>query len=228
MRNEDLLDILYSLVPSSDEIRVGLKSVDRAIRSTHELRDAVQNCIQCDLHRSCVGPVPGGGLNVSPVMLVGEAPGAEEDEEGVPFVGDSGKLLTLLLEQVGLSRSGLYITNAAKCRPPHNRQPEQRELAACRHHLINEIRWVRPKIIVTLGNPAMWTLRRNYDLKITQERGKWRTMPVTKQHTCQVIHTFHPSFVLRKDGNEKEFRAAADYLYNDLKSVVDKLKGESR
>ena len=121
-----------------------------------------------------------------------------------------------------VDRRTIYITNAVKCRPPKNRQPHVGELNACRDHLMNEIKWVRPKIIVTLGNPALWTIRGDNNLKITRERGRFKKMKFGKQ-TVLVIHTFHPSFVLRKEDTD-EFRAAATYMYNDLKKAFDKLK----
>ncbi|MNP17374.1 Uracil DNA glycosylase superfamily protein [compost metagenome] len=196
-----------------------------AIVMNDDLQEKVRTCIQCDLSQMCAGPIPGVGSVTAPLMLVGEAPGKEEDENDVPFVGDSGQLLTLFLNQLKVDRRTIYTTNAVKCRPPKNRQPHADELDACRDHLMNEIKWVRPKIIVTLGNPAMWQIRKDKNLKITKERGRWHKLAIGRR-TYMVLHTFHPSFVLRKE-DPAEFQAAARYLFNDLKAAFTALQQES-
>lgn len=187
---------------------------DRALRMYNELQPEVTNCIQCELHATCAGPIPGFGSYTANLMIVAEAPGANEDDEGTPLIGDSGKMLTLLLNEARISRKQVYITNAVKCRPPHNRQPEPEEIEACRFHLINEIKWIRPKAILTLGNTPMRSLRRSSTLGITKARG----LAVPKKFgnfETTLIHTFHPSFLLRQD-DETKFKAAYEMMQSDL------------
>lgn len=123
-----------------------------------KLIEEIINCRKCSLYRNRKNPVPGEGNKNADLMFIGEAPGAREDETGRPFVGAAGKLLTELIESIGLSRKNVYITNIVKCRPPGNRDPREEEINACLPYLIKQIKLIRPRIIVALGRHAGKTL----------------------------------------------------------------------
>jgi DNA polymerase len=123
-----------------------------------ELHGRARSCTACPLWQTRTQAVPGFGPVTARIMAVGEAPGEAEDREGKPFVGAAGKLLTRLLEEVGLSRRDIYITNVLKCRPPHNRDPEPDEVAACSHFLDEQVDLLRPDVILVLGRHALQRL----------------------------------------------------------------------
>jgi len=120
-----------------------------------ELHARIRACVVCPLHITRTQAVPGYGPVTARIMAVGEAPGETEDREGRPFVGAAGKLLTELLESVGLNRRDIYITNVLKCRPPGNRDPEQSEVEACSHFLDEQIEMLHPEVILVLGRHAL-------------------------------------------------------------------------
>ncbi len=123
-----------------------------------ELHGRVRECTACPLHLTRIQAVPGYGPATARVMAVGEAPGENEDREGKPFVGAAGRLLTSLLESVGLDRRDIYITNIVKCRPPRNRDPEPLEVEACSHYLDEQIELLQPDVILLLGRHALQRL----------------------------------------------------------------------
>lgn len=150
---------------------------------------ACQACSLCEKRRQAV---PGTGNRKARWMLVGEGPGAEEDRLGEPFVGQAGKLLDNMLAAVGLTREAdVFIANAVKCRPPHNRTPETDELAACRPYLLRQIELVEPELLIALGRPAALALLER-EINIGAARGKphhHRGIPV--------VVTYHPAYLLR-------------------------------
>ncbi len=162
------------------------------------LIEEIRSCTKCDLHRTRRNPVPGEGPRDARLMFVGEAPGQKEDEEGRPFVGAAGKLLTELLERNGIKRSEVYITNVVKCRPPGNRDPTEEEVAACSPYLFRQIMLIKPKIIVCLGRHSARLLFSEAGLPfrgISSARGKphnvfIRGVPVT------LFATYHPAAAL--------------------------------
>lgn len=164
------------------------------------IAEAVRSCRRCPLHKTRTNAVPGEGYLNADVMLVGEAPGRNEDEQGRPFVGAAGQLLNELLERAGMPRPTVYITNVVKCRPPNNRTPTDEEVAACVDYLKDEIRLVRPKVIVALGNTAGSTLFSLAGLRwrgATAERG--RRVKVTIEGVSVVLlPTYHPAAALYK------------------------------
>ena len=121
------------------------------VSSYGELVNLMLNCTRCKLHTSRRRVVPGEGPLNARVMIIGEAPGEREDEEGRPFVGAAGQLLNKLLSSVGIRREEVYITNVVKCRPPNNRDPEPDEIEACRPYLVTQILMIRPQVIICLG-----------------------------------------------------------------------------
>lgn len=157
-----------------------------------ELRQAVAGCTACGLCQGRKQAVLGIGDVAADWLFVGEAPGAEEDERGEPFVGQSGKLLDAMLAAIDLQRGrNVYIANSVKCRPPDNRAPEPAETAACWPFLARQVELIRPKLIVTLGRPAAQTLLQQ-DVKISAARGMAHDFA-----GIPLIITYHPAYLLR-------------------------------
>ena len=152
----------------------------------------VSECTKCSLARHRKQPVFGTGSVNADLMFIGEAPGAEEDRLGVPFVGRSGKLLdNLLLEEMNMDRSACYISNVVKCRPPENRNPKSEEIESCRPYLETQLEIIKPRVIITLGNFATRLLL-DTKIGITELRGK-----KYEYLDCILIPTFHPAAALR-------------------------------
>lgn len=176
-------------------------------------RDALRNlekkidgCTRCKLAQGRTTIVFGSGDPNADLMVIGEAPGAEEDVQGKPFVGRAGQLLTRMLQSVGWSRDEVYISNIVKCRPPGNRNPEPDEIASCEPFLLGQLGAIQPKVILALGNFAAQTL-----LKTKEPIGKLRGR-VHPSGSIVLVPTFHPAFLLRNPG--PEYRRLA---WEDLK-----------
>ena len=161
------------------------------ILSLEEIRAAMGDCRRCKLYAGRTNLVFGEGDPNARLMFVGEAPGAEEDQQGVPFVGAAGQLLNNLLSKLGLRREEVYIANLIKSRPPHNRDPEPDEIAACRPFLEQQIKAIRPRVIVILGRIAAHALLGTKE-PLTRLRGHWQ-----RYLDIRVMPTFHPSYLLR-------------------------------
>lgn len=157
----------------------------------NEIKQHVASCTQCPLSMTRQRPVMGQGSEHADLMLVAEAPGSEEDVQGVPFVGRSGEILDELLRECGLNREQIYITNILKCHPPGNRDPKQEEKDACFPYLKYETFLLKPKIIVCLGRVAAQRII-SPDFKITREHGTW-----TYRKNYALTATYHPSAILR-------------------------------
>lgn len=153
--------------------------------------DEVRTCSRCALASTRTNAVFGEGDCCSQLMFIGEAPGADEDEQGRPFVGAAGKLLTQILKAAGIEREDVYIANILKCRPPKNRDPRPEESTACDRFLQTQIMLVDPSIIVLLGKVALSWLMKTAE-GITKLRGKWLDW-----HGISVMPMFHPSYLLR-------------------------------
>ena len=157
-----------------------------------KLAKQIKVCTRCELHRSRTEAVPGEGPTQAEIMFIGEGPGASEDKQGRPFVGASGKFLERLLEQAGLTRTEVFITNVVKCRPPGNRDPLPDEIEICTsNYLQHQIEIVNPSIIVTLGRHSMGLFFKG--AKITQIHGQMR-----KVGERFVIAMFHPAAALHQ------------------------------
>ncbi|HEY0875454.1 MAG TPA: uracil-DNA glycosylase [Vicinamibacterales bacterium] len=173
-----------------------------------EIREEIGDCTRCKLHalgRKQI--VFGVGNPNAELMFVGEGPGADEDIQGIPFVGRAGQLLTRMIEAMGFARDDVYIANVVKCRPPDNRNPEPDEIASCEPFLFRQIQSIKPKVIVALGSFAARTLLRTQD-PISRLRGR-----VYEYHGAKLIPTFHPSFLLRSPAQKK-------YAWEDLKTAL--------
>jgi DNA polymerase len=155
------------------------------------IRAAVTSCTRCSLYSTALNPVPGEGNPDADFMVVGEAPGATEDETGKPFVGAAGKLLTQILEAIKLNREDVFICNVLKHRPPGNRNPEPAEVRACSPYLIRQIELIRPKVILALGTFSAQTL-----LDCKTPIGKLRGQ-IHQYHGVPVVVTYHPAALLR-------------------------------
>lgn len=165
-----------------------------------------EGCVKCGLAAERNSVVFGMGHPKAALMFVGEGPGAEEDAQGLPFVGRSGKLLDQLLkEEMGLERESVYITNVVKCRPPGNRDPKPEEIAECSPYLQQQLAHIRPRVIVTLGNPATKTMLQT-TTGITKLRGTSHTFSYPGG-SATLVPTFHPSAVLRNQMNMPLIRA---------------------
>jgi DNA polymerase len=192
-----------------------VSSASSAIWTLQEIREDIGDCTRCKLSRLGRRQIVFGVGNPSAeLMFVGEGPGADEDIQGVPFVGRAGQLLTKMIEAMGFARDDVYIANVVKCRPPDNRNPEPDEIESCEPFLFRQIESVQPKVIVALGAFAAKTLLRTQD-PISRLRGR-----VFNYHGAKLVPTFHPSFLLRSPGQKK-------YAWDDLKKALEVMGREA-
>ena len=221
---QDYLEVVKSFRRYLEEKR-GMKKEREVRKDKPEEKDprvllenlcrSMQNCQSCSLHRYRVHLVFGTGNPEAELMLIGEAPGREEDLQGKPFVGAAGKLLTESLSQVGLSREEVYIANILKCRPPGNRDPLPEEIGACFPYLESQIEIISPRIICSLGKFAAQVLL-DTSRGITHLRGK----PQWYKNNITLIPIYHPAACIYKPAWKKTF-------LDDLKMVRNELGGKS-
>jgi DNA polymerase len=179
-----------------------------------DIRAEIGDCTRCKLHtlgRKQI--VFGAGNPEADLMFVGEAPGADEDEQGIPFIGRAGQLLTKIIAAIELAREDVYIANVIKCRPPQNRNPEPDEVAACEPFLFQQIDAIKPKVIVALGKFAAQTLLRT-EAPISRLRGQ-----VFDYRGTKLVPTFHPAYLLRNPSSKRE-------VWEDMKLVKRLLNSE--
>jgi DNA polymerase len=162
-----------------------------------QVREALGECMRCKLHKGRKSIVFGVGNPQAWLLFVGEAPGADEDQQGEPFVGKAGQLLTRIIEAMKLTREQVYICNIVKCRPPANRNPEPDEIAACEPFLLAQLQAIQPKLICVLGTVAAQTLLRTRE-PISKLRGRFYDY-----HGIPVMPTFHPAYLLRNPYEKK-------------------------
>ena len=179
-----------------------------------DVRADIGDCTRCKLHtQGRTQIVFGVGNPEADLMFVGEAPGADEDIQGIPFVGRAGQLLTKIIEAIDLKREDVYIANVIKCRPPGNRNPEPDEVETCERFLFQQIDIIKPKVIVALGKFGAQTLLRTLD-PISRLRGR-----VYDYRGAKLIPTFHPAYLLRNPSSKRE-------VWEDMK-LVKRLLNES-
>ena len=176
-----------------------------------ELEYIAKKCTKCDLCRGRNNVVFGTGNPEAELMFIGEGPGADEDREGLPFVGKAGKLMNQAFLGLGINREDVYIANIVKCRPPQNRTPLKEEADACLDYLRKQVVLIKPKIIVLLGSTALKNIL-GEDYGITASRGKW-----IERKGIKYMPTFHPAALLRDESKKIDF-------WNDLKIVVEELR----
>ena len=199
---------------SRQSIVDSLVSVTQGPESLAAIREDIGECVRCKLcslgRRQIVFGV--GNPNAD-LMFVGEAPGRDEDIQGIPFVGRAGQKLTQIIEAIGLKREDVYIANVIKCRPPENRNPEPDEVEQCEPFLFRQVDTIRPKVIVALGTFAAKSLLKSTD-SISRLRGR-----VYDYRGAKLIPTFHPAFLLRNPSCRRE-------VWEDMKKVRALLNGE--
>lgn len=178
--------------------------------SLDELKLTVSNCTQCELHRTRTQTVFGVGHPAAEWLIIGEAPGADEDRLGEPFVGRAGQLLTSMLRALGLAREEVFIANILKCRPPNNRDPQANEINSCSSYLRQQIELIQPKIILVVGRIAAQSLL-NVDTPIGKMRGKKFTYQDTN---IPVVATYHPAYLLRSPQQKRS-------AWEDLKFALE-------
>ena len=193
--------IQLSTGPSLFDERIEGDTLDR-------IRDAIgANCTRCKLHKGRTKIVYGVGNPRAELVFVGEGPGHDEDIQGEPFVGRAGKLLTQMIEAMGLGREDVYICNVVKCRPPENRLPEKDEIATCSPFLMRQLAAIQPKVICALGSCASQTLLQTTQ-GISRFRGEWFDF-----RGSQFIATYHPAYLLRNPSAKGE-------VWKDLQKVM--------
>jgi DNA polymerase len=197
--------------PDKDRSAVIFQSIARIAGETLPvIQENLGECVRCKLHKTRNKIVFGVGNPQAKLVFVGEGPGADEDEQGLPFVGRAGKLLTQMIEAMGLRREDVYICNVVKCRPPQNRQPDRDEVEACSPFLLRQIDTIAPKVIVCLGATAAKLLLET-DQGISQFRGQWMNFRGRK-----LMATYHPAYLLRNP-------AAKSEVWKDLQKVMAEL-----
>ena len=179
------------------------------------IREDLGECTRCKLHKHRHTIVFGDGNPKAELVFVGEGPGADEDAQGLPFVGRAGKLLTQMIEAMGLERKDVYICNVVKCRPPENRTPEDDEVSTCSPFLLRQLEVISPKVIVCLGAVAAKTLLRT-NRGISQFRGQWLDYRGGK-----LMATYHPAYLLRNPNAKGE-------VWKDLQKVMAVLGLQAR
>jgi len=162
------------------------------------LEAAVSGCTKCPLHTTRTQTVFGIGNRKAQWMFIGEAPGADEDAKGEPFVGRAGQLLNAMIAALGLKREAVYIANVLKCRPPNNRDPQPVEVDQCEPHLVRQIALIQPKLIVALGRHAAHSLLKT-DLALARLRGQ-----VLSYQNIPLVVTYHPAYLLRTPSDKRK------------------------
>jgi len=209
-----------SLLDGSVESSIAnaLHSPMNQVPNLDELEKIVSNCTRCQLASGRTKTVFGDGNPASGIVLIGEGPGQNEDETGLPFVGKAGQLLTKILASVGIDRkSDIYICNTVKCRPPQNRAPEPEEMAACRPYLDGQIAAIQPKLILLAGASAVKAVLQS-KVGITKIRGQWLPSPYGDAIAMPI---FHPSYLLRYAS--KEPGTPKWLMWQDMKAIKAKM-----
>ncbi len=203
-------------VAPTPTVRGAVESARSAIMNMDwpTLEQAVLTCTHCPLHKTRTHAVPGVGNRQAEWLVIGEAPGADEDRQGEPFVGRAGQLLNSMLKAIGLAREQVFITNILKCRPPNNRDPLPEEAATCEPYLKRQIELIKPRIILAVGRIAAQNLLKT-DTKIGALRGKRHVYPGSD---IPVVVTYHPAYLLRSPQEKRK-------SWEDLQLAVRVFKG---
>lgn len=181
----------------------------------NNLSQSISKCSQCELRTSCTQVVIGSGSKNAKILFIGEAPGKKEDKLGLPFVGFSGKQFDLMLDSIQINRKEVYITNIVKCRPPKNRDPEDKEISLCTPWLIQQIKLIDPKLIVTLGRHSM-----NFflpGLHISSSHGQIHTLKIDALKKSFTLLTLYHPMIAR-------FGGLRDVLFSDFAKIPKILK----
>ena len=202
------LSYLTTLAPSAKR-----QSIPLAL-SLEDIQRNIEDCQRCPLHAERKNVVFGSGNPRASLVFIGEAPGADEDQQGLPFVGRAGQLLTKIIEAMGFKREDVYIANILKCRPPNNRNPLPAEIQICEPFLIQQLTAISPKIICALGTFAAQTLLKR-EIPITVMRGKFYDY-----HGIALMPTYHPAYLLRNPSAKKQ-------VWEDVQQIMKRLQARS-
>ncbi len=203
------------VVAAAAEASAVAEPVGGGLAALDGVREALGDCRRCLLHRTRHHLVFGEGSPQAELAFVGEAPGADEDAQGKPFVGSAGQLLTKIIGAMGLRREDVYICNILKCRPPGNRNPQPDEIAACEPFLIRQLRVIQPKVICALGTFAAHTLLKS-EAPISVLRGRFHSYD-----GIPLMPTYHPAYLLRNPGAKKQ-------VWEDVQLVMQALREQRR
>jgi DNA polymerase len=189
---------------------------DLDVSDWEPLIESIESCQNCALAQSCSRKVPGKGNQLAELMIIGEAPGHEEDLQGLPFVGRAGQLLNKMLQAIDVDPDKVYITNILKCRPPNNRDPKVEEVEACAQFLQAQVRLIKPKVIFSVGRISAQNL-----LKDSSPVGQLRTRQHTLPHSnIPLLVTYHPAYLLRNPAEKAK-------VWQDLKTLRQLLQNET-
>ena len=217
MRKKELRKIMESIENTIESEKLAgineiiVMEMETSGTTLSELEKEVSSCCKCSLEKTRTNTIFGDGSTKAELMFVGEAPGKNEDEQGLPFVGRAGKLLTKIIESIGLKREDVFIANILKCRPPENRNPNPKEIAVCSPFLHKQIELIKPKVICTLGKFASQTLLET-EVPISQLRGKFYFYRGIK-----LMPTYHPAYLLRNSAGKQD-------VWEDMKMIAGELK----
>jgi len=195
---------------TSTEPAQGIDATANLDETLDAIREDLGDCQRCGLAASRKELVYGVGNPNARLVLVGEAPGREEDQKGEPFVGEAGLLLDRILQAMGMRREDVYICNVLKCRPPDNRDPQPEEVATCEAFLVRQIAAIKPQVIVGLGRFAVHSLLKN-KVPISRIRGEWQSY-----HGIPLMPTYHPAYLLRNPEGKRD-------VWEDMKEVMRRL-----
>ncbi len=198
--------LVHPVLPAASVASPPAAAAETPTATLEAVRDDLGECTRCKLHGGRTKLVFGVGSPTADLVFVGEAPGRDEDRQGIPFVGRAGQLLTRIIAAIGLSRDEVYIANVIKCRPPNNRNPEPDEVATCEPFLFRQLDVIRPRVVVALGGFAIRTLLRTDDA-VSRLRGR-----VFDYRGAKLIPTFHPAFLLRSPERKRD-------VWEDMKRV---------
>lgn len=211
-RVEKLLDDLEGELAFFSQLGVEFISSRSSLTESLNLslRERILGCRKCPLAQGRTNAVPGEGNIKAELIFVGEAPGRDEDVQGMPFVGKAGRLLTKIIDAMQFKREDVYITNIVKCRPPDNRTPHRDEVEKCKDYLLEQLEMIKPRVIVALGKVAADFFVPN-NKGMTALRGNFYDYEEIK-----VMPTFHPSYLIRNEGN----RIIRKMVWEDMKKVM--------
>lgn len=201
------------ITPTQDVSQPTLQPHPGNLSNWEDALQAIQQCQQCELAKSCTRKVPGKGFKDADVLIIGEAPGHDEDLQGAPFVGRAGQLLDRMLDAIEISPHQVYITNILKCRPPQNRDPAAEEVAACSEFLKAQIQLIQPRIIFSVGRISAQNLLK-VKTPVGKLRGQLHTLPETD---IPLLVSYHPAYLLRNPAEKAR-------VWQDLKSLRHLLK----
>lgn len=220
--NEDMIEVIkWFHAAGVNNISVENHGASMSVEHINDLptlRQMVEQ-VECDLKDTALNMVFGDGNEKSKIVFIGEAPGADEDKAGLPFVGQSGQLLTKAINSISLDRKDVYITNIIPWRPIGNRTPTNAEVELYRPYLIQHVKIISPKIVVCLGSTAVRAVLQK-NTGISSLRGRWLSGQETFGQDIKILATFHPAYLLRSPSQKKEFWRDFLKIYDELQQYI--------